>query len=97
MKNWKKGMIAGSIICIAAGFLFIGIGSSMGGWKNIDQINSRYIHFGGSDTFIGLNLPENTKESIEITGKDGDFRKYPGIKNRSRRVRCDYPQRKQPG
>ena len=43
MKNWKKGMIAGSIICIAAGFLFIGIGSSMGGWKNIDQINSRYI------------------------------------------------------
>ena len=41
MKNWKKGMIAGSIICIAAGFLFIGIGSSMGGWKNIDQINSR--------------------------------------------------------
>ena len=46
MKNWKKGMIAGSIICIAAGFLFIGIGSSMGGWKNIDQINSRYIHFG---------------------------------------------------
>ena len=62
MKNWKKGMIAGSIICIAAGFLFIGIGSSMGGWKNIDQINSRYIHFGGSDTFIGLNLPENTKE-----------------------------------
>ena len=50
MKNWKKGMIAGSIICIAAGFLFIGIGSSMGGWKNIDQINSRYIHFGGSDT-----------------------------------------------
>ena len=37
MKNWKKGMIAGSIICIAAGFLFIGIGSSMGGWKNIDQ------------------------------------------------------------
>ena len=117
MKNWKKGMIAGSIICIAAGFLFIGIGSSMGGWKNIDQINSRYIHFGGSDTFIGLNLPENTKESIEIlsretdspahrrgnfvqrkiTGKDGDFRKYPGIKNCSRRVRCDYPQRKQPG
>ena len=123
MKNWKKGMIAGSIICIAAGFLFIGIGSSMGGWKNIDQINSRYIHFGGSDTFIGLNLPEDTKESIEIfsretdspadagndstgevisfqrkiTGKDGDFRKYPGIKNCSRRVRCDYPQRKQPG
>ena len=37
MKNWKKGMIAGSIICIATGFLFIGIGSSMGGWKNIDQ------------------------------------------------------------
>ena len=35
MKNWKKGMIAGSIICIATGFLFIGIGSSMGGWKNI--------------------------------------------------------------
>ena len=32
MKNWKKGMIAGSIICIATGFLFIGIGSSMGGW-----------------------------------------------------------------
>ena len=58
MKNWKKGMIAGSIICIAAGFLFIGIGSSMGGWKNIDQINSRYIHFGGSDTFIGLYLPQ---------------------------------------
>ena len=45
MKNWKKGMIAGSIICIAAGFLFIGIGSSMGGWKNIEKINSRYIHF----------------------------------------------------
>ena len=46
MKNWKKGMIAGSIICIAAGFLLIGIGSSMGGWKNIDKINSRYIHSG---------------------------------------------------
>lgn len=72
MKNWKKGMIAGSIICIAAGFLFIGIGSSMGGWKNIDQINSRYIHFGGSDTFIGLNLPENTKESIEILSRETD-------------------------
>ena len=72
MKNWKKGMIAGSIICIAAGFLFIGIGSSMGGWKNIDQINSRYIHFGGSDTFIGLNLPENTKESIEIFSRETD-------------------------
>lgn len=72
MKNWKKGMIAGSIICIAAGFLFIGIGSSMGGWKNIDQINSRYIHFGGSDTFIGLNLPENTKESIEIFSWETD-------------------------
>ena len=39
MKNWKKGMIAGSIICIATGFLFIGIGSSMGGWKNIDKIS----------------------------------------------------------
>ena len=72
MKNWKKGMIAGSIICIAAGFLFIGIGSSMGGWKNIDQINSRYIHFGGSDTFIGLYLPENTKESIEILSRETD-------------------------
>ena len=72
MKNWKIGMIAGSIICIAAGFLFIGIGSSMGGWKNIDQINSRYIHFGGSDTFIGLNLPENTKESIEIFSRETD-------------------------
>ena len=72
MKNWKKGMIAGSIICIAAGFLFIGIGSSMGGWKNIDKINSRYIHFGSSDTFIGLNLPENTKESIEILSRETD-------------------------
>ena len=72
MKNWKKWMIAGSIICIAAGFLFIGIGSSMGGWKNIDQINSRYIHFGGSDTFIGLYLPENTKESIEILSRETD-------------------------
>ena len=72
MKNWKKGMIAGSIICIAAGFLFIGIGSSMGGWKNIDQINSRYIHFGGSDTFIGFYLPENTKESIEILSRETD-------------------------
>ena len=72
MKNWKKGMIAGSIICIAAGFLFIGIGSSMGGWKNIDQINSRYIHFGGSDTFIGLYFPENTKESIEILSRETD-------------------------
>ena len=57
MKNWKKGMIAGSIICIAAGFLFIGIGSSMGG---------------GSDTFIGLYLPENTKESIEILSRETD-------------------------
>ena len=66
MKNWKKRMIAGSIICIATGFLFIGIGSSMGGWKNIDKINSRYIHFGGSDTFIGLNFQPNTKESIQI-------------------------------
>ena len=66
MKNWKKGMIAGSIICIATGFLFIGIGSSMGGWKNIDKINSRYIHFGGSDTFIGLNFQPNTKESIQM-------------------------------
>ena len=72
MKNWKKGMIAGSIICIAAGFLFIGIGSSMGGWKNIDQINSRYIHFGGSDTFIGLNFPANTKESIQILSRGTD-------------------------
>ena len=72
MKNWKKGMIAGSIICIAAGFLFIGSGSSMGGWKNIDQINSRYIHFGGSDTFIGLYLPENTNESIEILSRETD-------------------------
>ncbi len=72
MKNWKKGMIAGSIICIAAGFLFIGIGSSMGGWKNIDQINSRYIHFGGSDTFIGLNFPANTKESIQILSRETD-------------------------
>ena len=40
--------------------------------KNIDQINSRYIHFGGSDTFIGLNLPENTKESIEILSRETD-------------------------
>lgn len=72
MKNWKKGMIAGSIICIASGFLFIGIGSSMGGWKNIDKINSRYIHFGGSDTFIGLNFPANTKESIQILSRETD-------------------------
>ena len=72
MKNWKKGMIAGSIICIATGFLFIGIGSSMGGWKNIDKINSRYIHFGGSDTFIGLNFPANTKESIQILSRETD-------------------------
>lgn len=72
MKNWKKGMIAGSIICIAAGFLFIGIGSSMGGWKNIDQINSRYIHFGGSDTFIGLYFQPNTKESIQILSRETD-------------------------
>ena len=72
MKNWKKGMIAGSIICIATGFLFIGIGSSMGGWKNIDKINSRYIHFGGSDTFIGLNFPPNTKESIQILSRGTD-------------------------
>ena len=72
MKNWKKGMIAGSIICIATGFLFIGIGSSMGGWKNIDKINSRYIHFGGSDTFIGLNFPANTKESIQILSRGTD-------------------------
>lgn len=66
MKNWKKGMIAGSIICIAAGFLFIGIGSSMGGWKNIDQINSRYIHFGGSDTFIGLYLRKIQKNRLRF-------------------------------
>lgn len=72
MKNWKKGMIAVSIICIATGFLFIGIGSSMGGWKNIDKINSRYIHFGGSDTFIGLNFPANTKESIQILSRGTD-------------------------
>ena len=72
MKNWKKGMIAGSIICIATGFLFIGIGSSMGGWKNIEKINSRYIHFGGSDTFIGLNFPANTKESIQILSRGTD-------------------------
>ena len=72
MKNWKKGMIVGSIICIATGFLFIGIGSSMGGWKNIDKINSRYIHFGGSDTFIGLNFPANTKESIQILSRGTD-------------------------
>ena len=72
MKNWKKGMIAGSIICIATGFLFIGIGSSMGGWKNIDKINSRYIHFGGSDTFIGLNFQPNTKESIQILSRGID-------------------------
>lgn len=72
MKNWKKGMIAGAIICIATGFLFIGIGSSMGGWKNIDKINSRYIHFGGSDTFIGLNFPANTKESIQILSRGTD-------------------------
>ena len=72
MKNWKKGMIAGSIICIATGFLFIGIGSSMGGWKNIDKINSRYIHFGGSDTFIGLNFPANTKESIQSLSRGAD-------------------------
>ena len=121
MKNWKKGMIAGSIICIATGFLFIGIGSSMGGWKNIDKINSRYIHFGGSDTFIGLNFPANTSDSDFVTGnrqpcrcrkrqlrrgnfvqreaagRNGNFRKYPGIKNRSRKVRRNYPQRKQSG
>lgn len=60
------------IICIATGFLFIGIGSSMGGWKNIDKINSRYIHFGGSDTFIGLNFPANTKESIQILSRGTD-------------------------
>ncbi len=66
MKNWKKGMIAGSIICIAAGFLFIGIGSSMGGWKNIDKINSRYIHFGGSDTFIGLNSRQIQKNRFRF-------------------------------
>ena len=72
MKNWKKRMIAGSIICIATGFLFIGIGSSMGGWKNIDKINSRYIHFGGSDTFIGLNFQPNTKESIQILSRGTD-------------------------
>ena len=72
MKNWKKGMIAGSIICIATGLLFIGIGSSMGGWKNIEKINSRYIHFGGSDTFIGLNFPANTKESIQILSRETD-------------------------
>ena len=72
MKNWKKGMIAGSIICIATGFLFIGIGSSMGGWKNIEKINSRYIQFGGSDTFIGLNFPANTKESIQILSRGTD-------------------------
>lgn len=72
MKNWKKGMIAGSIICIATGFPFIGIGSSMGGWKNIDKINSRYIYFGGSDTFIGLNFPANTKESIQILSRGTD-------------------------
>lgn len=40
--------------------------------ENIDQINSRYIHFGGSDTFIGLYLPENTKESIEILSRETD-------------------------
>lgn len=72
MKNWKKGMIAGSIICIAAGFLLIGIGSSMGGWKNIDKINSRYIHFGDSDTFIGLNFPANTTESHQILSRETD-------------------------
>lgn len=72
MKNWKKWMIAGSIICIAAGFLLIGIGSSMGGWKNIDKINSRYIHFWDSDTFIGLNFPANTKESIQILSRETD-------------------------
>ena len=72
MKNWKKGMIAGSIICIATGFLFIGIGSSMGGWKNIDKINSRYSQFGGSDTFIGLNFQPNTQESIQILSRGTD-------------------------
>lgn len=72
MKNWKKWMIAGSIICIAAGFLLIGIGSSMGGWKNIDKINSRYIHFWDSDTFIGLNFPANTTESQQILSRETD-------------------------
>ena len=76
MKNWKKGMIAGSIICIAAGFLFIGIGSSMGGWKNIDQINSRYIHFGGSDKIFSRETDspadagnDSTGEVISFNGK----------------------------
>lgn len=72
MKNWKKWMIAGSIICIAAGFLLIGIGSSMGGWKNIDKVNSRYIHFWDSDTFIGLNFPANTTESQQILSRETD-------------------------
>lgn len=72
MKNWKKWIIAGSIICIAAGFLFIGIGSLLGGWKNIDKINSRYIHFGDSDMFIGLNFPANTTESLQILSRETD-------------------------
>ena len=37
-----------------------------------DKINSRYIHFGGSDTFIGLNFPANTKESIQILSRGTD-------------------------
>ena len=72
MKNWKKWIIAGSIICIAAGFLFIGIGSLLGGWKNIDKINSRYIHFWDSDTFIGLNFQANTTESLQILSRETD-------------------------
>lgn len=70
MKKWKKWLIAGSMICIASGFILIGIGSSLDGWKNIDKINSRYIHFGGSDTFIGLNFPANTKESLQILSQE---------------------------
>ena len=41
-------------------------------WVDGKILNSRYIHFGGSDTFIGLNLPENTKESIEIFSRETD-------------------------
>ena len=33
----------------------------------------------------------------EAAGRNGNFRKYPGIKNRSRKVRRNYPQRKQSG
>ena len=92
MKNWKKWMIAGSIICIAAGFLLIGIGSSMGGWKNIDKINSRYIHFWDSDTFIGLNFPANTKESIQILSRETDSPADVGSTSTGCRKKWKFPQ-----